>query len=104
MDKRRNRISLATSDNKQVSGFATLRKLQILANRRAKVIEHFPGEGSVMKLLYYLLKEENDNLRSRALSCKDEWEKFVKSRDKEVATGRHTLENTTPFGCVNNFV
>ncbi|OMH39822.1 hypothetical protein BLW93_08595 [Desulfurobacterium indicum] len=58
--------------------------------RRAKVIEHFPGEGGVMKLLYYLLKEENDNLRSRVLPCKDEWEKFVKSRDKEVATGRHT--------------
>ncbi len=56
--------------------------------RRAKVIEHFPIEGNV--LLYYLLKEENDNLRSRTLPCKDEWEKFIKSRGKEVAAGRHT--------------
>ena len=58
--------------------------------RRTKVIEHFPGEGSVLKLLYYLLREENDKLRSRSLPCKDEWEKFVKSRGNEVAAGRHT--------------
>lgn len=58
--------------------------------RRTKVIEQFPGEGSVLKLLYYLLKEENDRLRSRTLPCKDEWEKFVKSRGNEVAAGRHT--------------
>ena len=58
--------------------------------RRTKVIEQFPGEGSVLKLLYYLLKEENDRLRSRTLPCEDEWEKFVKSRGNEVAAGRHT--------------
>jgi len=44
-----------------------LEKLAKEIKRRIKVIEVFPDEGSVERLLYLLLKELNERLNSRKL-------------------------------------
>ena len=48
--------------------------------RRIDVMEQLPGEESAEKMLYYLLREENEKLLSRVLPCRDEWKKFCNSR------------------------